>query len=377
MSEIVSDEVLREKSIASRKARDRVAIIGSGNWASALSIIIGNNAKKYDCFENEIKMWVYEEMIECKISCVHPNGDFLYSTYLHGFKLPENIIACPDLVRCVEDADCLVFCIPHQFLPGVLNQIKHHVRPNTYAISCIKGVDHDENGRLRLITGMIYDELNIDCSIICGANVANQIAAGEFAEATLGYRVRDHAEKLQVLFNTPNFCVQLVNDPVGVEFCGSLKNVIALGAGFVDALGYGSNTKAALIRIGLQEMKKFAKMFYKGVQDNTFFQSAGVADLITTCWGGRNVRCAEAFARTGKSWEQLEAEMLNGQKLQGTTTCKEVYDMLINTQMDQEFPLMVTIYNIAYRGYDPKLILEGCRLHNGVPMTPYSMLTQE
>lgn len=69
-----------------------------------------------------------------------------------------------------------------------------------------------------------------------------------------------------MLFNTPNFCVQLVNDPVGVEFCGSLKNVIALGAGFVDALGFGSNTKAALIRIGLQEMKKFAKMFYKGVQ---------------------------------------------------------------------------------------------------------------
>ena len=80
------------------------------------------------------------------------------------------------------------------------------------------------------------------------------------------YRVRDHAEKLQVLFNTPDFCVTLVNDPVGVEFCGSLKNVIALGAGFVDALGYGSNTKAALIRIGLMEMKKFAKMFYKGVK---------------------------------------------------------------------------------------------------------------
>ena len=103
--------------------------------------------------------------------------------------------------------------------------------------------------------------------------------------------MRDHAEKLQVLFNTPDFCVTLVNDPVGVEFCGSLKNVIALGAGFVDALGYGSNTKAALIRIGLMEMKKFAKMFY---------QSAGVADLITTCWGGRNVRCAEAFVRTKK-----------------------------------------------------------------------------
>ena len=67
-----------------------------------------------------------------------------------------------------------------------MNQIKHHVLPGTYAISCIKGVSHDENGKLRLITGMIYDELNVDCSIICGANVANQIAAGEFAEATIG-----------------------------------------------------------------------------------------------------------------------------------------------------------------------------------------------
>lgn len=121
---------------------------------------------------------------------------FLHFTYLPGFKLPENIIAVPDIVEVVKDANCLVFCIPHQvlfllvfkvqFLPKTLSQIKHHVLPGTYAISCIKGVSHDENGKLRLITGMIYDELNVDCSIICGANVANQIAAGEFAEATIG-----------------------------------------------------------------------------------------------------------------------------------------------------------------------------------------------
>ena len=78
--------------------------------------------------------------------------------------------------------------------------------------------------------------------------------------------MRDHAEKLKVLFHTDDFRVTLVNDPVGVELCGSLKNVIALGAGFVDALDLGSNTKAALIRIGLMEMKKFAKMYYKNVK---------------------------------------------------------------------------------------------------------------
>lgn len=113
-------------------------------------------------------------------------GVFLHDTYLPGYKLPKNVIAVPDILEVVKDANCLVFCIPHQFLPKTLQQIKHHVLPDTYAISCIKGVDHDENGKLRLITGMIYDELNIDCSILCGANVANQVAAGEFAEATLG-----------------------------------------------------------------------------------------------------------------------------------------------------------------------------------------------
>ncbi|KAK8800228.1 hypothetical protein WA171_004863 [Blastocystis sp. BT1] len=373
----MSDINERIESIPDMKTRDRVAIVGSGNWASALSIILGKNVKKYRCFENEIKMWVYEEMIgERKLSDII-NEEHENVKYLPGYKLPSNIIAVPDLLEVVKDANCLVFCIPHQFLPKTLQQIKHHVLPDTYAISCIKGVDHDENGKLRLITGMIYDELNVDCSILCGANVANQVAAGEFAEATLGYRVRDHAEKLQVLFNTPDFCVTLVNDPVGVEFCGSLKNVIALGAGFIDALGYGSNTKAALIRIGLMEMKKFTKMFYKGVKNTTFFQSSGVADLITTCWGGRNVKCATLFAKTGKSWEELEREVLNGQKLQGTTTCKEVYNMLINSQLDSEFPLMVMIYNIAFRGYDPKFILEGCRQHNGVLSSPYALMLEE
>ena len=93
---------------------------------------------------------------------------------------------------------------------------------------------------------------------------------------------------------------------------GVEQDSIALGAGFVDALGYGSNTKAALIRIGLMEMKKFTKMFYKGVKNTTFFQSSGVADLITTCWGGRNVKCATLFAQTGKVGEGGAVERSRG-----------------------------------------------------------------
>jgi len=104
---------------------------------------------------------------------------------------------------------------------------------------------------------------------------------------------------------------------------------VACAAGFSDGLGFGDNTKAAVIRIGLKEMIRFCKTFYAdGVHTNTFFESCGVADLITTCYGGRNRRVSEAFVKTGKSLEVLEAEMLNGQKLQGYQTCNEVVTML-------------------------------------------------
>jgi len=104
---------------------------------------------------------------------------------------------------------------------------------------------------------------------------------------------------------------------------------VACAAGFTDGLGLGDNTKAAVIRIGLKEMVRFIKTFYAdGLQLSTFFESCGVADLITTCYGGRNRRVSEAFVKTGKDIAKLEEEMLNGQKLQGFQTAEEVYTML-------------------------------------------------
>ncbi len=109
-----------------------------------------------------------------------------------------------------------------------------------------------------MISSIISRELNIDCCVLSGANVASGIANEEFAEATIGYFLlspsipsytnRENAEICQILFHTENFCTELVNDPVGVEFCGALKNIVALGAGFVDALGGGSNTKVCFLQ---------------------------------------------------------------------------------------------------------------------------------
>ncbi|KAI8375270.1 NAD-dependent glycerol-3-phosphate dehydrogenase [Choanephora cucurbitarum] len=159
------------------------------------------------------------------------------------------------------------------------------------------------------------------------------------------------------LFDTPYFRINVIQDHVGVQLCGALKNVVAVGAGFSDGLGYGSNTKAAIIRLGLMEMRKFGQTFFgDAVQTETFFESCGAADLITTCNGGRNRKVAEAFVQTRKPIEQLEAELLNGQKLQGTLTAQEVNQFLKARDMEKEFPLFTTVYRVVYEGADPELI---------------------
>jgi glycerol-3-phosphate dehydrogenase (NAD+) len=113
-------------------------------------------------------------------------------------------------------------------------------------------------------------------------------------------------------------------------------------------ISYGSNTKAAIIRLGLMEMRKFGQTFFGTVEDTTFFESCGVADLITTCSGGRNRKVAEAFAKTGKPIDVLEKQMLNGQKLQGTLTAQEVHQFLSAREMTKDFPLFETVYRIVY-----------------------------
>merc|ERR1719372_44097 len=130
------------------------------------------------------------------------------------------------------------------------------------------------------------------------------------------------------MLDCSTFRVGSINDVAGVELCGALKNVVALGAGFCDGLDLGGNTKAAIIRTGLKETAKFAKTFFSGIKDDTFMESCGLADLVTTCFGGRNRKCAEAFARKEGTWDEIEADKLNGQKLQGTITSKDVMVVL-------------------------------------------------
>merc|ERR1712194_892505 len=139
---------------------------------------------------------------------------------------------------------------------------------------------------------------------------------------------------------------------MGKPLMPAIKASVAPGAKALSAIkaSVAPDTKAAIMRIGLLEMKKFANMFYKDIDDDTFLESCGVADLITTCYGGRNRKCAEAFAKAGKkkSLDEIEAELLGGQKLQGMLTAKEVNHVLKMKGLEHEFPFFTAVYQISY-----------------------------
>uniref|UniRef100_UPI00358E2A9A glycerol-3-phosphate dehydrogenase [NAD(+)], cytoplasmic-like n=1 Tax=Myxine glutinosa TaxID=7769 RepID=UPI00358E2A9A len=331
-------------------SRKKVAIIGSGNWGSTIAKIIGSNVVDSQEFDHTVRMWVLEEIIgERKLTEII-NTEHENTKYLPGHKLPHNVLAVADLLETVTGADILVFVVPHQFIRSICKQLKDHLTPNTIGVSLIKGIDEGPSG-LKLISDIIREELHIDVSVLMGANIAGEVADGKFCETTIGSKNKQNGLLLKNLMQTPNFRIAVVEDADTVEICGALKNVVAVGAGFCDGMGYGDNTKAAIIRLGLMEMIAFAKLFCRGpVQSATFLESCGVADLITTCYGGRNRRVAEAFARSGKSIEELEKELLKGQKLQGPQTAAELYRILQTRNSVDKFPLFMGVYQVCYEG---------------------------
>ncbi|KAK4845729.1 hypothetical protein QYF36_008403 [Acer negundo] len=299
-------------------SKSKVTIVGSGNWGSVAAKLIASNTFKLHSFHDQVRMWVFEETL--------PSGEKLSDVinrtnenvkYLPGIKLGKNVIADPDLENAVKDAKMLVFVTPHQFMDGICKKLVGKVNTDVEAISLIKGM---------------------------------KIALEKLSEATVGYREnKDIAETWVQLFTTPYFIVTAVQDVEGIELCGTLKNVVAIAAGLVDGLEMGNNTKAAIMRIGLKEMKALSKLLFSSVKDSTFFESCGVADLITTCLGGRNRKVAEAFAKSGgkRSFDDLEAEMLQGQKLQGVLTAREVYEVLSHRGWLELFPLFATVHEIS------------------------------
>merc|ERR1712192_49899 len=156
-------------------------------------------------------------------------------------------------------------------------------------------------------------------------------------------RDKANAETLQKLFARKTFMVNII---------------VALSAGFVDGMKLGYNTKATVMGIGAKETRKFVYHFYPKSKAETFLESCGLADLVTTCFGGRNFKCAKAFAeQPDKSCAEIEEELLQGQKLQGTGTCEEIVSVLEKNEMTDGFPLIMAIHDIVRKTKQPQELI--------------------
>ncbi|KAG1454830.1 hypothetical protein G6F56_007225 [Rhizopus delemar] len=346
--------------------KQKVTIIGSGNWGSSIARVCAQNTIRHsDTFEREVHMWVFEEKVDGKNLTEIINEKHENVKYLPGINLGENVIAVPDAKEASKGANVLVFVLPHQFVYKVCESLKGVISDDCVAISLIKGLDYKDNNLL-IFSEEIERILGIPCAALSGANIASEVAEEQFGETTIASESAKHGELFLKLFHTEYFDCNVIADSRGLQVCGALKNVVALGAGICEGLNYGNNTKAAVIRRGLIEMRKFGKAFFGGVRTETFFESCGVADLITTCSGGRNKKVSAAFIKSGKSIEEIEQEMLNGQKLQGTTTSQEVYSFLSARNMTHEFPLMTAIYRVIYENASPECIARDLRTHKAI-----------
>ena len=365
-----------------------------------------------ELFEEVVQMWVFEEDVTIAKDSRHYTGSDKPEKlsqvinkvhenvkYLPNITLPSNIVANPDVVSSCKDSTILVFVLPHQFTARICQQLAGNIPPYARAICCTKGVDVGEKG-IRLMSETIGTSLNIYCGALSGANIASEVAQEKYSETTVAYdpppmdsknsMANSSAEQFEVdlidpnkqvpgprsaritalpseypplshenvkkLFHRPYFHVHLVHDVAGVSLGGALKNIIALAAGFVEGLGWGDNARAAVMRVGIQEMVKFGKTFYgESCKTSTFTEeSCGVADVITSCLGGRNFRCAKMAIERGISIAEVEKTELNGQKLQGTGTAYEVNEFLKTKDMEKDFPLFTAVYNILEGNNKPE-----------------------
>ncbi|KAI6195473.1 Glycerol-3-phosphate dehydrogenase [NAD(+)] [Aphelenchoides besseyi] len=358
-----SKQTIRLNTMSQQKKK--VTIVGSGNWGSAIARIVGVTTKENPSdFDSDVIMYVYEEQVEGGKLSEIINTQHENVKYLPGKKLPENVRAVTDLVESCKDADVLIFVVPHQFVNRICDQLKGKLKQNAVAISLIKGVAVGEGSGIHLISEIIKSKLNIEVAVLMGANLAPEVANENFCEATIGTKdVENLGLSLKKLFHTDYFRINVVQDAHTVELCGALKNVVACAAGFSDGLGFGDNTKAAIIRLGLMETVRFVELFYPGSKFTTFFESCGIADLVTTCYGGRNRKVCAAFAKTGKTIAELEKELLNGQSAQGPPTAAELYQTLEKRGVTDQFPLFVAVHKICIGELPVDKLIDRIRHH--------------
>ena len=244
-----------------------IGIIGAGSWGTALSLILHKNGHRvtvWSVLESEIEMLKTE----------HEHKD-----KLPGVKLPENMQFTTDLKTAVKDKDVLVLAVPSPYTRGTSHNMAPLVREGQLIVNVAKGI---EENTLMTLSQIIEEEIpQAEVAVLSGPSHAEEVGRGIPTTIVVGARQKATAEYLQNVFMNEVFRVYISPDVLGIELGAALKNVVALAAGIADGLGYGDNTKAALITRGITEIGRLGAAM--GGKPETFYGLTGIGDLIVTC----------------------------------------------------------------------------------------------
>lgn len=245
----------------------KISVLGAGSWGTALAVLLYNNG-------HEVMLWS-ALADEVKMLCDKRE----HETKLPGVRLPDNMEITTDLEKSLLDPDVAVLAVPSPFTRSTAHQMSSFTRNGQIIVNVAKGV---EENTLMTLSEIISEEIpQADVCVLSGPSHAEEVGKGIPTTCVVSAEKRETAEFLQGIFMSPVFRVYTTPDILGVELGGALKNVIALAAGTADGLGYGDNTKAALITRGIAEIARLGiKM---GAKTETFYGLSGMGDLIVTC----------------------------------------------------------------------------------------------
>lgn len=316
--------------------KQKISILGAGSWGTTLAVIL---SKKQNL---NLKLWTPFPKQADSISKEKEN-----KTFLPGVKLSQKVCVNSALDYSL-DSSIIIGAVPVKYLDSVLKKVSERYIDwkQKIFLSVSKGIDIDT---FNTPADMVKNNINArNLAVLSGPTIAKEVVKGIPTVATIASRKKDILQKLEKIFTGTNLRVYKSSDLKGVELAGALKNIIAIGCGISDGLGFGTNTKSALITRGLVEMSRFGS--YLGAKANTFWGVSGLGDLATTCFSrdSRNRFVGEQIGR-GKKLKDVLKHM--NMVAEGVYTAKSVYRLGKKYQID--LPITKQVYRVLYKNKKP------------------------
>lgn len=309
---------------------ENICVLGGGSWGATVASHMARAG-------HSVSLW---EFMEPQVRQMNETRTL---SFLPQLRIPDSIQITSNIVQALDQKDVIFSIVPSQFVRGTWKSAAPHISKVDLVCSLSKGIEIESLMRMSEVIEQECPAAKGKVVIVSGPSHAEEVAQNIPTAVVASSPRRDLAERVQKILTTPTFRCYTQPDVVGVEICGSLKNVFAIACGACDGLGLGDNTKSALITRGLSEMARLGEKL--GASHETFFGLAGMGDLVVTCFSqhSRNRLLGEKIGR-GQSADQALKEM--SMVAEGYPTAKSAYQLIQKTKAD--CPIIIEIYKVLY-----------------------------